>query len=67
MPLQGSSSSKKIIVELLPLLFHALNLRAVHGVRVVVRGVAGVARATPIFQVLFHKTLSPQTHKPSKS
>ena len=33
--------------------------------RGVVRGVAGVARATPIFQVLFHKTLSPQTHKPS--
>ena len=64
MPLQGSSSSKKIIVELLPLLFHALNLRAAHGVRGVVRGVAGVARATPIFQVLFHKTLSPQTHKP---
>ena len=28
--------------------------------REVVRGVAGVARATPIFQVLFHKTLSPQ-------
>ena len=42
MPLQGSSSSKKIIVELLPLLFHALNLRAAHGVRGVVRGVAGV-------------------------
>ena len=40
--------------------------------RGVVRGVFGVARATPIFQVLFHKTLnhqtlkpqSPQTHKP---
>ena len=29
-----------------------------------VRGVAGVARATPIFKALFHKTLSPQTHKP---
>ena len=24
-----------------------------------VRGVAGVARATPIFQILFHKTLKP--------
>ena len=34
--------------------------------REVVRGVAGVARATPIFQVLFHKTLSPQTLKPPK-
>ena len=30
----------------------------------VIRGVAGVAGATPIFQVLFHKTLSPQTLKP---
>ena len=32
----------------------------------VVRGVAGVARATPIFHVLFHKTLSPQTLKPQR-
>ena len=31
--------------------------------RGVVRGVAGVARATPIFQVLFHKTLSPKALK----
>ena len=28
------------------------------------QGVIGVARATPIFQVFFQKTLSPQTHKP---
>ena len=33
------------------------------GARGVVRGVAGVARATPIFLVLFHKTLSPKTLK----
>ena len=33
--------------------------------RGVVRGVAGVARATPIFQVLFHKTLSPKALKPT--
>ena len=32
--------------------------------RGVIRGVAGVARATTIFQVLFHKTLSPQTLNP---
>ena len=32
--------------------------------RGVVRGVAGVARTTPIFQVLFHKTLSPKALKP---
>ena len=31
--------------------------------RGVVRGVAGVARATPIFQVLFHKTSKPQALK----
>ena len=41
--------------------------------RGVVRGVAGVAGATPIIQVLFHKTsqalkpLSPQALKPSSS
>ena len=28
------------------------------------QGVIGVARATPIFQVFFQKTLSHQTHKP---
>ena len=32
--------------------------------RGVVRGVAGVARATPIFQVLFHNTLSSKALKP---
>ena len=32
--------------------------------RGVVRGVAGVVRATTIFQVLFHKTLSPQILNP---
>ena len=26
--------------------------------------IRGVARATPIFKALFHKTLSPQTHMP---
>ena len=30
-----------------------------------IRGIAGVARATPIFQVLFHKTSRPQTIKPT--
>ena len=32
-------------------------------IRGVVRGVTGVARATPIYQVLFHETLSHQTLK----
>ena len=30
-----------------------------------VRGVAGVTSATPIFQVFFHKTSSPNALKPS--
>ena len=32
-----------------------------------VRGVAGVTSATPIFQVFFHKTSSPNALKPSNS
>ena len=51
-------------------LLHSTHVRvcgALHTSAVIregVRGVAGVARATPIFQVLFHKTLSLQTLKP---
>ena len=51
-------------------LLHSTHVRvcgALHTSAVIregVRGVAGVARATPIFQVLFHKTLSPKALKP---
>ena len=40
--------------------------KCVRGVSAVARGnrgVSGVARATPIFQILFHKTVSPQNLK----
>ena len=55
-------------------LLHSTHVRvcgALHTSAVIregVRGVAGVARvarATPIFQVLFHKTLSPKPLKPT--
>ena len=42
--------------------------KCVRGVSAVARGVRGVsevARATPIFQILFHKPLSPQALNPS--
>ena len=44
--------------------------KCVRGVSAVARGVRGVsevARATPIFQILFHKTSSPQALKLSRT
>ena len=49
---------KLLRTDLRNIIYHCITTTQDRGV---VRGVAGVARATPIFQLLFHKTLSPQT------